>query len=45
VPKDAQWVVTTDDGAEVVFTASPADAELAAEGKLDLAVAFMQGRV
>ncbi|HVT75655.1 MAG TPA: SCP2 sterol-binding domain-containing protein [Acidimicrobiales bacterium] len=46
MPKDAQWVVTSDDAkAEVVFTASPEDAELAQAGKLDLAVAFMQGRV
>jgi hypothetical protein len=55
MPKDAQYVVTLRDGgidvtplagdAPLVFTAVPADAELLAEGKLDLAVAFMQGRV
>ncbi|HVV38589.1 MAG TPA: SCP2 sterol-binding domain-containing protein [Acidimicrobiales bacterium] len=46
MPKDAQWVMTSDDvEGEVVFTASPEDAELAQAGKLDLAVAFMQGRV
>lgn len=55
MPKDAQYVVTRDgDGlkvaplegdAPVVFTATPADADALAEGKLDLAVAFMQGRI
>jgi putative sterol carrier protein len=55
VPKDAQYVITRRDGgidvaplegdASLVFTATPADAEALAEGKLDLAVAFMQGRV
>jgi hypothetical protein len=55
VPKDAQYVITrSEDGlvvaplegdAPLVFTALPADAELLADGKLDLAVAFMQGRV
>jgi hypothetical protein len=55
VPKDAQYVISRgDDGlvvaplqgdAAVVFTATPADADALAAGKLDLAVAFMQGRV
>jgi len=55
VPKDAQYVVTLDGGrlsvaplegdAPVVFTATPADADALAAGKLDLAVAFMQGRI
>jgi hypothetical protein len=55
VPKDAQYVITLGaDGlvvaplegdAPVVFTATPADADALAAGKLDLAVAFMQGRV
>ena len=55
MPKDAQYVITRgDDGlvvaplagdAPVVFTATPTDADALAEGKLDLAVAFMQGRV
>lgn len=55
MPKDAQYVITVDDGgltvapldgdAPLIFTAVPADAELLAAGELDLAVAFMQGRV
>jgi putative sterol carrier protein len=55
VPKDAQYVITPGDhglvvsplegDAPVVFTATPADADALAEGKLNLAVAFMQGRV
>jgi len=55
VPKDAQYTVTLDGDrlvvaplqgdAPVVFTATPADADALAEGKLDLAVAFMQGRI
>jgi hypothetical protein len=55
VPKDAQYVITCGaDGlvvaplegdAPVVFTATPADADALAAGELDLAVAFMQGRV
>ena len=56
MPKDAQYVITIEgkgrvsvaplEGeAPVVFTATPADAEALAAGKVDLAVAFMQGRV
>jgi hypothetical protein len=55
VPKDAQYVITLDGDrlqvqpaagdAPLVFTATPADAEALANGELDLAVAFMQGRV
>lgn len=57
MPKDAQWVVTVEhgrarvepapSGVEVaaVFTASEGDAAALAAGELDLAVAFMQGRV
>jgi hypothetical protein len=55
MPKDAQYVITRADGgltvaplegdAPLVFTATPADADALAAGKLDLAVAFMQGRV
>jgi putative sterol carrier protein len=55
VPKDAQYTITLDGDrlivsplepdAPVACTATPADAEALAEGKLDLAVAFMQGRV
>lgn len=55
MPKDAQYVVTRDGDrldvaplegdAPVVFTATPADAEALAAGELDLAVAFMQGRI
>lgn len=55
MPKDAQYVITRgSDGlvvappegdAPVIFTATPADADALAAGELDLAVAFMQGRV
>ena len=55
MPKDAQYVITGGEGglvvtplegdAPVVFTATPADADALAQGKLNLAVAFMQGRV
>lgn len=55
MPKDAQYVITLgEDGLDVapfdgdaplVFTATPADAGALAAGQLDLAVAFMQGRV
>jgi hypothetical protein len=55
MPKDALYVITLDGDrlvveplvgdAPVAFTATPADAEALAEGTLDLAVAFMQGRV
>jgi hypothetical protein len=54
VPKDAQYTVTLDDGglkvapleaeAAVVWTLVPGDAEALQDGKLDLNVAFMQGR-
>jgi putative sterol carrier protein len=55
VPKDAQYTISVDGDrlvvtplapdAPVAWTATPADAEALAEGKLNLAVAFMQGRV
>ena len=55
MPKDAQYVIAVDGAqlsvsplegdAPVVFTAVPADADALAQGKLDLNVAFMQGRV
>jgi hypothetical protein len=55
VAKDAQYVITfgadglvvapLEGDAPVVFTATPADADALAAGELDLAVAFMQGRV
>ena len=55
MPKDPQYAVALDDGklqlepvagdASVVITASEADAEALRQGDLDLAVAFMQGRV
>ena len=54
MPKDAQYVVTIDDGgytvapadpdAPVLWTLTPADAEALQAGSLDLNVAFMQGR-
>ena len=55
MPKDAQYTITLDgDGlrvaplegdAPVVFTAVPGDVDALQSGELDLAVAFMQGRV
>jgi hypothetical protein len=55
VPKDTQYTITLEGdrlvvaplegGAPLAFTATPADAEALGDGKLDLAVAFMQGRV
>jgi predicted lipid carrier protein YhbT len=55
VPKDAQYSISLDGDrlvvepleadAAVAWTATAADAEALAAGKLDLAVAFMQGRV
>lgn len=55
MPKDAQYAITLagdqltvtplEGDAPVVFTATPADAEALGAGTLDLAVAFMQGRV
>ena len=55
MPKDPQYAAVVDEGnlrlepvageAPIVITASEADAEALRRGDLDLAVAFMQGRV